>query len=53
MKAVTLSNPPLLSGSVNGGSFVVQGRPYTRGPHNDVNRVRIASNFFETMAFRL
>ena len=49
IRAVTLSNPPLLSGAVNGTSFIVQGRPYTRGPHNDINRVRIAANFFETM----
>jgi predicted permease len=53
VRAVTLSNPPLLSGSVNGTSFVVQGRPYTRGPHNDISRVRIASNFFETMGMSL
>jgi predicted permease len=53
VKAVTLSNPPLLSGSVNGTSFVVQGRSYTRGPHNDISRVRIASNFFETMGIPL
>ncbi len=43
VRAVTLSNPPLLSGSVNGTSFIVQGRPYTRGRHNDINRVRIAA----------
>ena len=53
VKAITLSNPPLLSGSVNGTSFVVQGRPYTRGPHNDISRVRIAPNFFETMGIPL
>jgi predicted permease len=38
---------------VNGGTFIVQGRPYTRGPHNDINRVRIAPNFFETMGIPL
>jgi predicted permease len=53
VRAVTLSSPPLLSGSVNGTSFIVQGRPYTRGPHNDISRVRIASNFFETMGIPL
>jgi predicted permease len=53
VSAVTLSNPPLLSGSVNGTSFVVQGRPFTRGPHNDISRVRIASNFFDTMGIPL
>jgi predicted permease len=49
VQAVTLSNPPMLSGSVNGTNFVVQGRPYSPGPHNDINRVRIAPDFFETM----
>ena len=53
VKAITLSNPPLLSGSVNGTGFVIQGRPYTRGPHNDISRVRIAPNFFETMEIPL
>ena len=49
VQSVTLSNPPMLSGSVNGTSFIVQGRPYSRGPHNDINRVRIAPDFFETL----
>jgi predicted permease len=49
VRAVTLSNPPLLSGSVASTNFVVQGRAYTRGPHNDINRVRVAANFFEAM----
>jgi predicted permease len=53
VQSATLSNPPLLSGSVNGGYFVVQGRPFTRGPHNEINRVRIAPNFFETMGIPL
>src|SRR5205814_2773740 len=43
VQSVTLSNPPMLSGSVNGTTFIVQGRPYIRGPHNDINRVRIRS----------
>jgi predicted permease len=53
VRAVTLSNPPLLSGNVNGTYFVVQGRPFSAGPHNDINRVRIAPNFFETMEIPL
>ncbi len=53
VRAVTLSNPPLLSGSVNGTSFVVQGRPFVRGQQNDVNRVRVAANFFDTMGIPL
>jgi predicted permease len=51
--AVTLSNPPLLSGSVNGTSFIVQGRPFVGGRQNDINRVRIAANFFDTMEMRM
>ncbi len=53
VKAVTLSNPLQLSGSVNGTSFVVQGRPFRRGPHNDINRVRVADNFFLMMEMPL
>jgi predicted permease len=53
VKAVTLSNPPLLSGAVSGTSFVVQGRPFVRGEQNNVNRVRVAVNFFETMGIPL
>jgi predicted permease len=53
VRAVTLSNPPLLSGSVNGTSFIVQGRPFSRGPQNNINRVRVAANFFETMEIPL
>jgi predicted permease len=49
VRAVTMSNPPLLSGSTNGTNLIVQGKPYTQGRHNDVLRVRIAANFFETM----
>jgi predicted permease len=53
VRAVTLSNPPLLSGSVNGTSFIVQGRPFVRGEQNNVNRVRVAANFFDTMGIPL
>ncbi len=53
VRAVTMSNPPLLSGSVNGTSFIVQGRPFSRGRQNDINRVRIAANFFGTMEIPL
>ncbi len=53
VRAVTLSNPPLLSGSVNGTSFIVQGRPFVRGQQNDINRVRVAANFFDTMGIPL
>jgi hypothetical protein len=49
VRAVTLSNPPLMTGSVNGTSIVVQGRAFSR---DDINRVRVAPNFFEAMRFR-
>jgi predicted permease len=53
VRGVSLSSPPLLSGSVNGTSIAVQGRPYSRGPQSDINRVRIAPNFFQVMEMRL
>jgi predicted permease len=53
IRDVTLSNPALLTGSVNGTNFVVQGRTYTRGPHNDINRLRVAPNFFDMMGIPL
>ncbi len=57
VRSVTLSNPPMLTGSVNGTQFIVQGRTYGPEYRDDprlratisVNRVRIAPNFFETM----
>jgi predicted permease len=53
VRDVTLSNPALLSGQVNGTSLVVQGRPYTRGSHNNINRLTVAANFFELMGIPL
>ena len=57
VRAVTLTNPPLLSGSTNSTSFMVQGRPYSledaRSQATTINRVRIAPNFFETMGMPL
>ena len=57
VRLVTLSNPPMMSGSVNGTGFFVQGRTYGLEYRDDprlrstinVNRVRIAPNFFATM----
>jgi predicted permease len=57
VRSVTLSNPPMLTGSVNSTGFVVQGRTYGPEYRDDprlrstisVNRVRIAPNFFATM----
>jgi predicted permease len=60
VRAVTLTNPPLLSGGVNTTSFIVQGRPYapgvledSRSQTNTINRVRVAENFFATMEMPL
>jgi predicted permease len=60
VRAVTLSNPPLLAGGVNTTSFIVQGRVYAPGTldgpgarENIINRVRVAPNFFATMEMPL
>ena len=60
VRAVTLTNPPLLSGGVSSTSFIVQGRPYTPGILEDsrsqtnlINRVSIAPSFFATMEMPL
>ena len=53
VKAATLSQPALLSGSVNGTSIYVQGRVYPPGRQtgdaNDINRLVVAPNFFGVM----
>ena len=53
VRAVGLSNPGLLSGSVNGTRFYVRGRVYPvgrdEGTTNDINRMVVSANFFETM----
>ena len=60
VRAVTMSNPPLLTGSLNTTNFFVDGRPVNPATLNDPNsrdnsiaRVRIAPNFFETMEMPL
>jgi predicted permease len=53
VRAVTLSNPPLLTGSVNSTWLVAQGKPFTPGPHNTVHRVRVAANFFDALQIPL
>jgi predicted permease len=60
VRSVTLTNPPMLTGSVNSTSFIVQGRQFPGNPddprvrrENSINRVRIAPNFFETMEIPL
>lgn len=49
VRAVTMSNPALLSGSTNSTDFIVQGRTFSPGRHNSINRMRVADNFFATM----
>ena len=49
VRAVTMTQPALLSGSVNMTSIVVQGRTYLEGQRQSINRVVVAPNFFETM----
>jgi predicted permease len=60
VRLVTLSNPAMLTGSVNGTNFIVQGRRYDPAALGDrrrdavsVNRVRVAPGFFETMEMAL
>jgi predicted permease len=52
VRAVALSNPALLSGSVNSTSIFVRGRTYEIGRRdldNSIHRLVISPNFFETM----
>jgi predicted permease len=52
-RAVAMSNPALLSGSINSTSIYVQGRVYPAGRadalDNGINRLVISPNFFEVM----
>jgi predicted permease len=49
VRAVTGSNPALLSGSVNGTGIFVQGRTYAPDSQVDINRLTVLPNFFEVM----
>jgi predicted permease len=51
VRSVALTNPALLSGSVNGTSIFVRGRVYAnqRDGENNINRLVISPNFFEVM----
>ena len=52
VRAVGLSNPALLSGSINSTGIYVQGRVYSgsrQGENNGINRLVISPNFFEVM----
>ena len=53
VRAAAMSQPALLSGSVNSTSIYVQGRTYAAerqaNNNNDINRLVVSPNFFEVM----
>ena len=53
VRAAALTNPALLSGSVNSNSIYIRGRTYSNtrdtGETNSINRLVISPNFFEVM----
>jgi predicted permease len=56
VRGVAMSNPALLSGSVNSTSIYVQGRTYatdSRNLDNSINRLVISHNFFDVMEIPL
>jgi predicted permease len=56
VSAVTFSHVPLLSGSENSTSIFIQGRTYDpadRSRDNNINRLVVWPNFFETMGIPL
>jgi predicted permease len=54
VRGVALSNPALLSGSVNSTSIFIQGRSYAPGQQQDsINRLIVSPNFFPLMGMPL
>jgi len=58
VRAATVSFPTLLSGSVNGGAIIIQGRAYPDGQpyvteRDDISRVTVAPNYFEAIGVPL
>ncbi len=54
VRAVALSQPALLSGSINGTSIYVRGRTYAPGErNNNINRLTVSPNFFDMMGIPL
>jgi predicted permease len=53
VRAVSLSNPALLAGSVSSTSIFVHGRTYAPDESHDINRVVISPAFFKTMEIPL
>ena len=53
VRATTMSNPALLSGSVSSTSIFVQGRVYGPDRQDGINRLVVSPTFFETMEIPL
>ncbi len=53
VRAVAVTNPALLSGSINSTSIFVRGRVYSLDQRDSINRLVISPNFFETMEIPL
>ena len=53
VRAVAVTNPALLSGSVNQSSIFVRGRVYAPDQRDSINRLVISPNFFDTMEIRM
>lgn len=53
VRGATLSQPALLAGGVTITSFYIQGRPDPGRQSGGINRLVVASNFFETMEIPL
>jgi len=49
VRSAALANMPLLANSTNSTSIVVQGRTYTTGQRDSINRLVVSPGFFETM----
>ena len=53
IRGAALTNPALLSGSVNSTSIFVQGRVYGADQQDSINRLVVSHNFFEVMEIPL
>jgi predicted permease len=53
VRGVALSNPALLSGSVNSTSIFIHGRVYGPDQRDNVNRLIVSPNFFDLMEIPL
>jgi predicted permease len=53
VRAVAVTNPALLSGSVNQSSIFIRGRVYSADQRDSINRLVVSPNFFETMEIPL